>query len=150
MTDITISPAEYSTCSGISDVEGHADEADAFLQDLISRNRLIFVGTFKGIPAGQVALVFEKNDSDYTRPHTHIYLSRLIVKYSYRRQGIGSVIVDYLLQHAESLGYKEFSIGVDIDNVPARRLYEQKGFNETIFRGFDDGGEYVKLLRRIR
>lgn len=94
------------------------------------------------------ALVFDKKDPDYTIAGKRLYLSRLIVKEEYRRQGIGSFIVDALINHAFGLGYKEFSIGVDVDNIAARHLYEGKGFTEVIFHGRDKDGEYVKLLKR--
>jgi ribosomal protein S18 acetylase RimI-like enzyme len=47
------------------------------------------------------------------------------------------------------LGYSEISLGVDISNVGARRLYEKKGFTNIIFVGEDKDGKFVKLIKTI-
>jgi len=49
----------------------------------------------------------------------------------------------------KELGYSEMSLGVDIDNINARHLYEKKGFNNVIFEGEDEYGKYVKLLKNL-
>ena len=95
------------------------------------------------------SLVFEQNDPDYSIPKQRIYFSRLIVKESYRRQGIGSILIDFLVTKAIEMGYREISIGVDKKNTDALRLYKRKGFNEVIFDGEDEHGPYYKLLKRL-
>ena len=47
------------------------------------------------------------------------------------------------------MGFSELSIGVDIDNYPALRLYADAGFREIIFVGEDEQGRYMKLLKRL-
>lgn len=97
----------------------------------------------------EIAYVFEMNDSDYTIPNQRIYLSRLIVKQEYRNRGIGSELIDFVIEKAKKMGYKELSVGVDKDNEAALHLYQKKGFTEIIFDGADSDGEYYKLLRRL-
>ena len=89
------------------------------------------------------------NVSDYTIPNQRIYVSRLIVKYEYRRQGIGSKLVDFITEKAKSQGYTEMSIGVDLDNYPALKLYMEAGFDRVIYIGEDEQGKYLKLLKKI-
>ena len=47
------------------------------------------------------------------------------------------------------MGYSEMSIGVDMDNYPALRLYTGLGFREILFLGEDADGKYFKLLKRL-
>lgn len=93
--------------------------------------------------------MFDMNNPDYTIEGKRIYFSRLIVKQEYRHQGIGSTIVDFIIDYVKELGYSEISIGVDVDNYPARALYAKKGFSQVIFQGIDKQGEYQKLVKTI-
>lgn len=117
--------------------------------EIISGNRLVFIYKINDDFIGEGALVLENGDPDYTINQQRIYLSRLIVKLEYRNCGIGGIIIDYLVNYAKKLGYKEVSLGVDIDNISARHLYEKKGFTNIIFEGEDEQGKYVKLLKSL-
>jgi GNAT superfamily N-acetyltransferase len=127
----------------------HPKSVKFFYDELVSGNRIIFVYEVDGEYLGEGALVFEKNDPDYTIPGKRIYLSRMVVKREFRGQGIGGLLIDYLVAYAKELGYEEMSVGVDIVNVGARWLYEKKGFTNTIFVGEDKDGKYVKLLKAL-
>ena len=98
---------------------------------------------------GEISLVLNKDDPDYTIPGTRIYISRLIVRKENRRQGIGKALVEYAVSRAAEMGYAEMSIGVDMDNYPALRLYAGLGFREILFLGEDADGKYFKLLKRL-
>ena len=89
------------------------------------------------------------NDPDYTIPNRRVYVSRLIVKNEYRRQGIGRKLVDFITEKARSQGFAEMAIGVDLDNYPALKLYIEAGFDKVIYIGEDEQGKYVKLLKTI-
>jgi ribosomal protein S18 acetylase RimI-like enzyme len=89
------------------------------------------------------------NDLDYTIPEQRIYVSRLIVKPEYRRQGIGKKLVKFVIDKAKELGYTEMSIGVNSDNFPALKLYTDCGFNKVVYIGEDEQGQYIKLLKTI-
>ncbi len=143
---IKLEPKDYNKCSNIWDMAKQPN-ALKWYNELISGNRIIFVYTIKNDFIGEGALVFENGDPDYTIAKQRIYLSRMIVKSEYRNQGIGGIIIDYLINYAKLLGYKEMSLGVDIDNHIARHLYEKKGFTNIIFEGEDQLGKYVKLLK---
>lgn len=110
---------------------------------------MVFIYKINDDFIGEGALVLENGDPDYTINQQRIYLSRLIVKLEYRNCGIGGIIIDYLVNYAKKLGYKEVSLGVDIDNISARHLYEKKGFTNIIFEGEDEQGKYVKLLKSL-
>jgi ribosomal protein S18 acetylase RimI-like enzyme len=142
-------PEEFPQCSDIWDMEKHADLAARFLSELRSGNRLTWVYERDGLFLGEISLVLNKDDPDYTLPGRRIYVSRLIVRKENRRQGIGKALVEYAVSRAAEMGYAEMSIGVDMDNYPALRLYAGLGFREILFLGEDADGKYFKLLKRL-
>ena len=140
---------EYQKCSSIWDMEKHRDLAARFLAELQSGSRLTWVFERDGVFLGEISLVLEKDDPDYTVPGRRVYVSRLIVKPEERRRGIGNALTEYAVAKAAEMGYSEMSIGVEIDNYPALRLYWEEGFREILFVGEDADGKYFKLLKRI-
>lgn len=120
---------------------------EPFRKEIETGNRIVYVYKVNGEFLGEIAYVFDMNDSDYTIPNQRIYLSRLIVKPEYRNKGIGSILVDFMIDEIMKMGYKEISIGVDKDNTAALHLYCKKGFTSVIFDGADEYGEYYKLLK---
>ncbi|WWV71349.1 Acetyltransferase (GNAT) family protein [Sporomusa ovata DSM 2662] len=141
-------PSDYKKCSNIWNMNKQPNTQKWF-NEIVEGNRLVFVYKVNDDFIGEGALVFENGDPDYTIKGQRIYLSRMIVKPGYRNKGIGSIIVDYLADYAKQLGYKEMSLGVDIDNVSARHLYVKKGFINIIFEGEDEYGKYVKLIKTL-
>lgn len=140
---------DYYRCSNIWDMEKKSKMAKMFYDELESGNRITFIYIENDEFIGEGSLVFRNNDPDYTIPNKRIYLSRMIVKEEYRNRGIGGIILDYLIDYAEKLGYEEISLGVDTDNLNARHLYEKKGFTNVLFIGEDEHGEYVKILKKL-
>ena len=130
-------------------MERHPDMAARFLRELQSGNRMTWVYEQDGRFLGEISLVKEKDGPDYTIPSRRIYVSRLIVRKENRRQGIGKALVEYALSRAANMGYSEISIGVDMDNYPALRLYTDAGFREILFFGEDADGRYFKLLKKL-
>lgn len=139
----------YSKCNNIWNMKKQSKLAEKFLDELKSGNRVTYIYKDGDEFVGEISLVQEMNDSDYTIPNQRVYVSRLIVKKEYRRQGIGKKLVDFITDKAKELGYSELSIGVDLDNYPALKLYIDSGFDKVIFIGEDEQGKYVKLLKTI-
>ncbi|OZM57725.1 GNAT family N-acetyltransferase [Lottiidibacillus patelloidae] len=145
-----LKPEDYNKCSNIWDMEKKPKMAKRFYDELVSGNRITFIYLDNNEFIGEGSLVFQNNDPDYTIAGKRIYLSRMIVKEEYRNRGIGSIIVDYLIDYAQQLGYEEMTLGVDTDNINARHLYKKKGFTTVLYFGEDDYGEYVKLLKKLK
>ena len=139
----------YKKCSNIWDMEKNNKFAEKFYNELLSGNRITYVYALDDEYIAEISLVYNMNDSDYTIPNKRAYVSRLIVKPEYRRKGIGKALVDFIKHTANELGLDELSIGVDIDNYPALKLYVQSGFDKIIYIGKDEQGQYVKLLSVI-
>ncbi len=147
----TIEPLEaedYGKCENIWNMKAQP-LAERWLDEIKSGNRLVFIYKLNGEFIGEGALVFDTGDSDYTVPGIRIYVSRMIVKKEYRNRGIGSKILEFLVEKAKEMGYREMTIGVDKDNVNALGLYKKFGFTEVLFDGADKDGEYYKLMKRI-
>ncbi len=119
--------------------------AEKFYNELLSGNRITYVYALDDEYIAEISLVYNMNDSDYTIPNKRAYVSRLIVKPEYRRKGIGKALVDFIKHTANELVLDELSIGVDIENYPALKLYVESGFDKIIYIGKDEQGQYVKL-----
>ena len=140
---------DFEKCANIWNMDSHKELANRFFSELQSGNRLTYVYKKDGMFVGEISLVFDTDDSDYTIKDKRLYVSRLVVKKQLRRMGIGRKLVEFASNLAKDMGYKELSIGVDLDNYPALRLYSDTGFNKIIFVGEDDCGKYVKLLKEL-
>lgn len=146
---IKLKSEDYHKCSNIWNMKKRPEMAEHFYKQLVSGDRIIYVYAVNGEYLGEGSLVLEQNDPDYSIPGKRVYFSRLVVKEGHRNQGIGSILIDYLISKAIEMGYKEISVGVDKKNTGAFRLYQRKGFDEIIFDGEDEYGPYYKLLKRM-
>lgn len=146
---IKLKPSDYEKCGNIWDMQRQSDLAAQLYQRLLSGNQTTFVYTIDGAFVGEVSLVRHMDDPDYTIPGRRIYLSRLIVRESHRRQGIGRRLAAYAAETAKQAGFQELSVGVDLDNYAAVRLYVQEGFDKILFAGEDAYGRYLKLLKAL-
>ncbi len=140
---------DYSKCSNIWNMKKQSKLAEQFLDELKSSNRVTYIYKDGDEFIGEISLVKEMNDLDYTIPNQRVYVSRLIVKKEYRCKGIGKKLVDFITDKAKELGYSELSIGVDLDNYPALKLYIDSSFDKVIYIGEDEQGQYVKLLKTV-
>ena len=139
---------DYKKCNNIWNMK-KCEFTEKFRKEIENGNRVVFIYKVDGEFIGEIAYVFEMNDSDYTILNQRIYISRLIVKKEYRNQGIGGILIDYIIEEIRKMGYKEATIGVDKDNPSALHLYWKKGFTNIIFDGEDEYGEFYKLMKVI-
>lgn len=146
---IELSPAEFEKCGNIWNMKQQEKLANQFYGELISGNRVTYVCKQDNEFIGEISLVFDTNDSDYTIDKRRVYVSHLIVKPEKRQNGLGKRLVEYATDKAKEMGYSEMSIGVDLDNYPALKLYADSGFDKILFIGEDHQGKYVMLLKEI-
>ena len=148
---ITIEPLkleDYHKCSNIWNMKAQP-LTEKWREEIASGNRLVFVYKINGEFIGEGALVLDTGDPDYTIMGQRVYVSRMIVKKECRGRGIGSEILEFLINKAKEMGFSEMTIGVDKDNENALHLYRKYGFTEVLFDGADNDGEYYKLMKRI-
>ena len=148
-TIIQLDIADYEKCGNIWDMQRQRELAEMCRKELVSGNRMTYVYVINGMFVGEVSIVKDKNDPDYTIPGQRIYLSRLIVKDEFRRKGIGKRLIEYAVDIARSKGYPEISVGVDSENYGALKLYEDVGFDRILYIGEDEYGKFLKLLKVI-
>lgn len=146
---IELSSAEFEKCGNIWNMKRQEKLAKQFYGELISGSRVTYVCKQDNEFIGEISLVFDTNDSAYTIDKRRVYVSHLIVKPEKRRNGLGKRLVEYATDKAKEMGYSEMSIGVDLDNYPALKLYADSGFDKILFIGEDHQGKYVKLLKEI-
>lgn len=140
---------DYEKCSNIWNMNKQKELADKLYQELLRGNRITYIYKNGNKIIAEISLVKDMNDSDYTIPNQRVYISRLMVKQEYRQKGIGRMLVEYVADKAKELGYKEMSIGVNLDNYLALKLYIGAGFDKVIYIGEDEQGKYIKLLKKI-
>ncbi len=140
--------SDYSKCNNIWDMNTFS-QTEFFRQEIESGNRVVYVYKQNGEFIGEIAYVLDMRDDDYTIDGQRIYLSRLIVKKERRRNGIGGILIDFMVEQIRNMGYKEITIGVDKDNLVALHLYQKKGFTTILFDGADEDGEYFKLMKKL-
>ncbi|MBQ9248504.1 MAG: GNAT family N-acetyltransferase [Ruminococcus sp.] len=140
---------DFEKCGNIWDMQRQSDLAKQFYREMRDGNRTTYVYTIDGLFIGEISVVKDADDADYTIPEKRLYVSRLIVKEGYRRQGIGRKLVSFMMEEAKAQGYSELSIGVDLDNYPALKLYIDSGFDKVIFIGEDEYGKFVKLVKTV-
>ena len=141
---------DFEKCGNIWDMKRQSALTEQIYQRLLSNNQTIYVYVLDGAFIGEVSLVKEMEDADYTISGKRIYVSRLIVKEEYRRLGIGRKLLRFAVEKAAKAGFAEMSVGVDLDNYAALRLYVQEGFDSVLFVGEDEYGRYLKLLKTVR
>lgn len=140
---------DYHKCNNIWNMDKKKELKDKFYNELKNGNRITFVYVENNEYLGEVSLVFDMNDLDYTIEYQRIYLSRFLVKPEMRNKGIGKQLLNYIFNYAKNLGYQEMSVGVDLDNYVALSIYQKYGFDKIIFVGEDEQGKYLKLVKKL-
>ena len=146
---VELKPDDFEKCGNIWDIKEQSELARQFFEEILGGVRATYVYTVGGEFVGEISTVTQADDPDYTVPDERLYLSRLIVKEGYRRQGIGRKLVDHVIEKARAEGFSELSVGVDTNNYPALKLYHAAGFDRILFVGKDEWGEYMKLIKRL-
>lgn len=142
---------DFEKCGNIWDLNENKDFTQNIYHELKSGNRETFVykDPRSGKFLGEISIVFNDDKEIHTIKGIRVYLSRLIVKEIHRNKGIGTVLCNYIFDYCKKLGYKEMSLGVNLDNYGAIKLYHGLGFKEILLVDKDEYGEYVVLLKKL-
>ena len=144
-----LQPSQFEQCAALWNINKQPQLAERFYNDLCSGNRLTWVCEQNGALLGEISLVFDMHDPDYTILQRRAYVSHLIVKKDCRRKGIGKALITHVTRQAEQMGLKELTIGVDLDNYPSLKLYTGAGFDRVLLVDEDGQGRYVKLMKTL-
>lgn len=85
----------------------------------------------------------------YTIWPTCAEISDLVVAQPLRGQGVGTALIQTLIQRAQAQRATAFEIGVAMDNPRAAALYRRLGFEDshTVMMSLDRGMEKIQFLR---
>ena len=99
--------SDFEKCSNIWNMERQKELAEQFLKELKSGNRITYIYKSDNEFVGEISLVFDANDSDYTIKNHRIYVSRLVVKKDQRQKGVGRQLVRFVTELAKNMNYKQ-------------------------------------------
>jgi ribosomal protein S18 acetylase RimI-like enzyme len=108
---------------------GSEDSLVLYVRDLLKRNCIIFVAEAQGKIIGFVSgyIVFRNPQLSVDRVGK---IDNIIVDGMYRGNGIGTQLIEKMLQHFHDNKVKFFEISCDLENEDALRLYKRLGFKE--------------------
>lgn len=100
---------------------------------------------------GELHVNYENEDILFAERDKRAYLFAFRVHKDEQGKGIGTRLLENVLDRLTDAGYSEFTVGVEDDNAGARHMYEKQGFLTTIARRQEsyqgDSYEYDLLLR---
>ena len=143
---VRLKPEDFGKCNNIWDLKENEKFTQNIYKELISGDRVTFV--YKDMKTqnfiGEVSIVF-KSQKIYTIQDVRIYLSRLIVKDTWRNKGIGTALCNHVFEFSKNMGYKEMTVAVNLDNFVAIKLYHKLGFRDILDVDQDEYGTYMVL-----
>ena len=140
----------FEKCNNIWNVDKNKEHKDKIYNELLNKNRKTFVYVKDNEYIAEASFVFNKEDEDYTIPDKRIYLSRIIVKKDYRGKGYGKKLMNNIIEYSKKENYEEISLGVNLDNYVAFKLFVDLGFTKIQYIGEDSDGKYVKLIKKLK
>lgn len=139
---VELKPQDIEKCYCIWDIKG---KENRLYDEMSEGKRKMFVYIEGEIFVGGGSIVFDNGDIYRTVPSKRAYLSYLVVGEEFRNKGIGTELIDYIIDYALKSGITELTINVEHSNPRAKKLYLKKGFNENIL----EKSETILLLKRL-
>lgn len=82
------------------------------------------LGFFRGLWAAVVFSLFEREAED-----SELVMDGIVVDPAYRNKGLGSLLLERIINHAQENGFHSVRLDVIDNNPRAKKLYEKKGFS---------------------
>lgn len=102
---------------------------------------------------GELHVKYDNEDKDFAEKGKRAYLFAFRVHKDYQGKGLGSYLLEVVIEKLTNNGYHELTVGVEDDNIQARYMYEKHGFVHPISRIKEtyqgDSYEYDLLLKKI-
>ena len=112
----------------------------------------IFALFVDGKLIGELHVKYDNKDKDFAKKGKRAYLFAFRVHKDYQGKGLGSYLLETVVDELNANGYHELTVGVEGDNNRARYMYEKHGFIHPIARIIEtyqgDSYEYDLLLRK--
>lgn len=101
---------------------------------------------------GELHVKYDNEDKDFAAKGKRAYLYAFRIHKDYQGKGLGSYLLETVIDELTNNGYHELTVGVEDDNLRARYMYEKYGFINPIARIKEtyqgDRYEYDLLLRK--
>lgn len=101
---------------------------------------------------GELHVKYDNEDKSFAEKGKRAYLFAFRVHKDYQGKGLGSYLLETVIDELTNNGYHEFTVGVEDDNIRARYIYIKHGFSQPIARIKEtyqgDSYEYDLLLRK--
>lgn len=101
---------------------------------------------------GELHVKYDNEDKDFAEKGKRAYLFAFRIHKDYQGKGLGSYLLEVVIEKLTNNGYHELTVGVEDDNIRAKYMYEKYGFVDPIARIKEtyqgDGYEYNLLLRK--
>jgi len=133
---------------------GSKEIQDKYIKALEDESREFLAVEDDGKTIGELWLFWNaKEDQEQANGKDRAYLSTLRLHPDYRRQGIGTKLINKAFELIKEKGFKEVTIGAYIHEPEIENLYKKWGFTEKIKEGIDtsDGSEqpYILYLKKL-
>lgn len=101
---------------------------------------------------GELRVKYISDDNRFAVKGKRAYLYAFRIHQKYQGKGFGNLLLKNVLTVLAENGYREFTVGVEDNNVRARYMYKKHGFTESVARIKEsyqgDSYEYNLLLKR--
>ncbi len=101
---------------------------------------------------GELHVKYDNEDKNFAEKGKRAYLFAFRVHKDYQGKGLGSYLLEAVIDELTNSGYHELTVGVEDDNTRARYMYEKYGFIHPVARIKEtyqgDSYEYDLLLRK--
>ncbi len=111
------------------DIFEHTDSiiSQEELVDMIA-NRAIFVARIENQVVGYILMSSKEGKKNGYRYRKELDIDAIGVDKTYRNQGIGGKLLEYVKEYAKENDYTDLKLTVNEENENARHLYEKVGF----------------------
>lgn len=104
-----------------------------FFTDHIDRGTCDFYALcYDDVIIGEIYVFWDLDDKDFANGRDRAYLCAFRVQKEYRHQGLGTILINAVIEKVKERGYTEVTIGVDETEEDNIRLYRRVGFEEKV------------------
>ena len=93
--------------------------------ELESQNSKYIVAILENVVVGFAGIIISVDDAEITN---------IVTRKSYRKKGIGKLLLDKLIDMSKEIGKNEISLEVNEKNIPAINLYKSSNFEQVGLR----------------
>lgn len=144
-----IRTAEKEDFAALLSLEGICFKEETFHRKqlrylLLKAKSAVFVAEIENKIIGSMIILLRVHISN-----ARIY--SLNVHPAYRREGIGSLLMDAALKFLKERGFKKITLEAGVNNKAAQKLYHSKGFvlDKTLHNYYKSGDDAFRLIKKL-